>query len=567
MSHSLDRDCDAVVRTLEGEPAPDPMATPLSQAVDAETEIAGQGSPEPSQRKSQATLLIDLVLTTPGLELFHCEDGEAYATFPVGDHVETWRLSNRGFREWLMRQFYELFGKAASAQALQDAISTLSGEAKFKGPQRQVCLRVAGLNGLVYLDLCDKDWRAIEVSPSGWRVINSTTAPIRFFRRRGMHPLPSPQHGGSIEQLRPLVNLPEDEQWVLFVGWLVGALRPTGPYGVLNVDGEQGSAKSTLCKMARRLIDPNEADLRRPPRDERDVFISAGNGWMCCYNNLSDLKPHLSDAICALATDGGFATRTLYENDDETIFKARRPVLLNGIEDVADRSDLIDRTVRLSLSPIAADVRLSETEIWRKFDEIRPAVLGALLTAVSAALRNFNSVRLPVKPRMADFAIWVTAAEEGLGWYGGRFMAAYMANREGANASAVESSPVGAAVLQLLAQQPHWSGTGAELLDHIRVLTADPLVREWHGAAGAKSLIGALRRLAPNLRAMGVEVNIPVKGSGKFKRKIIQLEHRRTAGSAHPAASADQGEADGAEGADPDRTPCSNGIELAGGTR
>jgi hypothetical protein len=46
-------------------------------------------------------------------------------------------------------------------------------------------------------------------------------------------------------------------------------------------------------------------------------------------DNLSDIKPWLSDCLCRLSTGGGFSTRTLFENDEETIFNATRPVILN----------------------------------------------------------------------------------------------------------------------------------------------------------------------------------------------------------------------------------------------
>jgi hypothetical protein len=53
--------------------------------------------------------------------------------------------------------------------------------------------------------------------------------------------------------------------------------------------------------------------------------------------------PHwLSDALCRLATGGSFAVRQLYTDDEEVLFEASRPILLNGIEDVICRPDLGD---------------------------------------------------------------------------------------------------------------------------------------------------------------------------------------------------------------------------------
>ena len=86
-----------------------------------------------------------------------------------------------------------------------------------------------------------------------------------------MLPLPTPEKGGRIDELRPLVNMPTENLWVLYIGVLVSYLLPSGPYPVLVICGSQGSAKSTAARFTKRLIDPNKAPLRRPPRSERDL--------------------------------------------------------------------------------------------------------------------------------------------------------------------------------------------------------------------------------------------------------------------------------------------------------
>ncbi len=90
---------------------------------------------------------------------------------------------------------------------------------------------------------------------------------------------------------------------------VVASPRPNRPFPILAVNGEQGSAKSPLCKIGRALIDPNLAPLRRPPREDRDLLIAATNGWIVGFDNLSGIAPALSDALCLLATGGGFGIR------------------------------------------------------------------------------------------------------------------------------------------------------------------------------------------------------------------------------------------------------------------
>ena len=284
----------------------------------------------------QAQVLVDLAGEA---ELFHDADGEPYATLPVGEHRETYRIRSKSFKCWLQKLFYEAEGKPAGSQALTDALGALEGMAIFDGAEREAHVRLAEHGEAIYLDLCGKDWEVVEITPEGWRVIPGETAPVRFRRSRGMLPLPYASKDGDLAGLRRLLNLPEEYQgaWVLIAAWLAAALRPRGPYPVLVLQGEQGSAKSTAQRMLRALVDPSTVPLRTAPREERDLMIAATNGWCVAYDNLSGLPIWLSDALCRLATGGGFGTRQLYSDQEEVLFAAMRPAMLNGIADVATR--------------------------------------------------------------------------------------------------------------------------------------------------------------------------------------------------------------------------------------
>src|SRR5712672_220862 len=135
-----------------------------------------------------------------------------------------------------------------------------------------------------------------------------------------MLPLPMPRRGGSIGALASFFNLPNRNDFVLVVAWLLAALRADGPYPLLAVSGEQGSAKTVLCKMLRALIDPNVAPVRSLARDDRELMIAANNSHVLAYDNLSGLPPWLSDALCRLASGGSLSVRQLYPDDEEILF-------------------------------------------------------------------------------------------------------------------------------------------------------------------------------------------------------------------------------------------------------
>jgi hypothetical protein len=251
---------------------------------------------------------------------------------------------------------------------------------------------------------------------------------------------------------------------VLVVAWLVAALFNRGPYSLLVLSGEQGSAKSTFAAILRALIDPNVAPLRTLPRDNRDMFISANNGHVLAFDNLSGLPDAVSDTLCRLATGGGFSVRQLYSDMDETLFEAARPIILNGIDDVVTRPDLADRSLVLTLAPIPGEHRRTEKELWEQFAPVRPLILCAILDGVVRALAMLPHTKLDRLPRMADFARIASAAETAY-WSAGTFMKAFDQNREAAVEDVVEADPVAMSIRDLISGNPDWHGTATELLD------------------------------------------------------------------------------------------------------
>jgi hypothetical protein len=461
-------------------------------------------------------------------ELFRTPDGNAFASFKVDGHQETWALKSRGFMDWLYMRLYEIEGKVPSSQKLRDTLGVLAGKALYEGIVRQVHIRLAEHEGEVYLDLADEAWRIARISHNGWQVVESQDSPVRFRRVRGMLPLPTPEHGGSINELRSFVNLRDDEDWVLLITWMAAALRPRGPYPVLALHGEQGSAKSTTARLLCSLIDPNAAALRSEPRGERDLMIAATNKWLVTFDNLSRIKDWLSDSLCRIATGSGFATRELRTDDEEMIFNAQRPIILNGIDEVATRNDLLDRSLILYFPTISEENRKVEEEMMKNFALVRPRILGALLEAVSAGLRNIDTVRLDKHPRLADFAKWGVAVESGLGLTAGTFMDAYTSNRAAANDLALDTSPIGVAVLDFMEKHQEWETTAGELLTELNMTVSDATRKQKGWPKTPKGMGDSLRRVTTNLRAAGVVVQF---GKRQSRKRLIYMERAKDSSS------------------------------------
>jgi hypothetical protein len=457
-----------------------------------------------------------------GARLFHAPDGTAYAAVEVDGHLETHAIRSVRFRDWILIRFLRQRGRAPNSQLLNDALNTIRAIAVYHGPEMPVFVRVAEHEGDVYIDLGNENWDAVRVTREGFEVV--ARPPIGFVRKAGFAPLPYPSGEGTIDDLRPFVNIRRDEDFMLVAAWAAFSLSPRGPYPVLVLQGEQGSAKSTTVRVLRALVDPAVEPLRALPRSERDLAIAAGNAWVLAFDNLSGIRDWLSDALCRLATGGGFATRQLYTDDEEIIFSARRPIILNGIDDIATRGDLQERSVLVSLPSILEDERREENTFWAEFEAVRPRIFGALLSGVSAALRNVDHVHLERKPRMADFAVAATAMEDAFGWEPGSFVEAYAVNRQQASETLLANEPIADAIEKLLedGRENVWIGTATELLQMLGSYANEAVKRSKAWPGGPQVLSRRLKRIAPALRSAGIEYTEHEQGHRKRKVKVLR---------------------------------------------
>ena len=500
-------DPHALVRSATEYVAPEePNPTP---GGDEEAEDDGADDENSSKRKRESAAT-RLVKFADEFAFFHDTQNRAFVRLNVNGHVEIWPVNSTQFRNLLAQIFYKRTRTVINRNALADAIAALVGRACFDSPEEAVYLRIAPYGEHILIDLCDPKWRVVEVTPVGWRILDKS--PVAFIRTGAMRPLPDPASPaqGSLAPLWELLNVTPSQR-PLVAGVLLNYFHPHGPYFVINLVGEQGTAKSCGAKMLRLLVDPTEVPLRSPPREERDLLVQAANNWCVALDNLSSLHGWLSDGLCRLATGGGHSARGLYTDADEFVLAVKRPVILNGIEDVATRPDLAERALQIELETIPDNRRMSEKELWRRFEAARPVIFSGLLNGLVCALRELPSLRMDSLPRMADAAIWATAGEAAFGWKRGTFITAYSQNlNEGAIAS-LDAHPVGVAIRQLLENQTVWTGEPAQLLKALNDSASDELrnVRKW--PHDPRALSACLRRLAIALRRGGIEADFGKK--------------------------------------------------------
>lgn len=446
---------------------------------------------------SKTALLLELIKNE---EFFHDEQNNPYITFKNMDHYETWPLDSAKFKEWVSFLFWKNYKKSIHGPAFIDALSVLKGKAFYEGSRCNIFTRVGYSDGKIYINLANKQWQVIEISKYGWKLLEKS--PIKFVGSQNMRALPTPvPQRGNFNLLWKHVNIPVESQ-LLVTAWLLDALLPNTPYPVLLLTGFQGSGKSKTQERLRELIDPSSSNLRNPPKNSDDIITSAQNNYLVSYNNVSKLTAENQDDMCCLATGGGFAKRRLYTNGEEVVFDIKRPIIMNGIGDLINRQDLLDRTITIALPIINTSGRKSDVELDTAFNHELPQIFTGLLDLLVKALSYIPSVNLREKPRMASFAILGKALELSLNLPDGSFEDTYRSNLQESMLSALDSSSVGVAVMNFIKKEQHYKGTYANLLEVLHWY--QPWSQGW--PKSPKGLSNALKRLAPALNIAGLRI-------------------------------------------------------------
>ena len=470
-------------------------------------------------------------------DLFHTRSGQAYAMQKDTDRCELLTIRSDHFYGVVAELLHKHTGKVLPRSTIKGYADLLAVLAR-KGTKINVSTRIGQYDGSIFIDLANQDDEQVRIAPDGVEVIPARKSPARFLSRRGALPQANPDNQGALSRLFHFLNVEDPDHQKLVIAWLVMSLTPSGPYPILAVQGEQGSGKSCLCRLLRDLIDPAVPYLENFPRSERDLLVSAHNGHLLAFDNISTVSDSMSDALCRISTGGGITSRKLYTDLEEVRLDARKPIVLNGITDLFSRQDVCDRSIMVRTARIAPADRLPERDLMRRWEQEKPRILAGLYAAIATALRNLDGVELDTYPRMADFARFIVAAEPALPWAPGGFLQAYDRNRMGIIDDAIDADPVASAVTELVTHYPAgWVGRPTVLLDTLNCIVSDDIRRLKTWPKIANQLSAKLNRCSSFLRARHIDVKTGDKdAAGHRIISVLPIEQSQPVQPAHAPA-------------------------------
>lgn len=478
----------------------------VDNSVEESTSKDNVNSKVSTEGKTQSEILLNLV-KEENIEMFLNENHDVFAVIPVNTHKETLSVESQEFSLWLQQIFYQATDKTIRAENLKQTISVLSAEVMF-GERNYTTLynRVGKYQNDFWYDLTNSDWEAVRISKTGWSVTDET--PKLFCRYRHQTEQVKPQTDGEITEIFKYINMTKFK--TLFLCWLVSCFVPDIPHPMPIFYGEKGAAKSTTCTLLKRLIDPSALDTLQLSKDERTLIINLQQHYFLPFDNVSTISNDVSDILCRAITGGAVQQRKLFTNGEDYIFTFKRCLSVNGINNVANRADLLDRSIMFELERVSEESRKELGKVYESFEQARPKLLGALFNILSKAMEIYPNVVLGKLPRMADFCRWGYAIAEAMGGYGEEFLKEYAENQGIQNTEAINADSVAYLIVELMRFLPEWRGRISELLKKLQELAQTNGIN-----TNSKTLPNApnalsrrIKAVKSNLEAVGIEYRI-----------------------------------------------------------
>lgn len=392
-------------------------------------------------------------------KLFRDQFGEAYIAIQ-GKGSEVYRINSRECTGWLNIQAYKNYQVILKNNQATDIKRALEGFA-LCGKDNEITLepRLRKVDNNIWYDLGKE---AVCISDKGWKIVENP--PIMFRRYSHQKPQVRPKKGGDIQMFRKFTNITDESDWDMFLAFAVATLIPDIPRPVLVINGSQGAGKSTPMRMLKDLADPSQLVSAGKITNEAELARLANRHTLLFFDNLSFLEKDNSDVLCRLITGDGFSKRRLYSDDDEVIYNFKRPLMLNGINNFITQADLLDRALILNVERIPEEKRLTELELWGKFEEEKPLILGAMFTVLSKAMRIFPKTPTSGLPRMADFGRWGCAIFSAIkNQPFSDFQKLLLANKERQIEESIEADSVAKLIKYMTNSLVRWKGNAKDV--------------------------------------------------------------------------------------------------------
>lgn len=400
------------------------------------------------------------------------------------------------------------------ADKINNMIDTVEAKARYEKNSIKSFVRIGEYKGTFYYDLGGDDF--VKITDDEYTIVKNT--PICFLRNDTMLEQYKPEYNEDVDiwKLEDFINVKTKDELKLLVINIISYFIPEIPHHILILIGNQGSSKSTVCRMIKKIVDPSTVDIYSYPKSKEDLVLHLNNAYLIPYDNLNRINEEYNDIFCQVATGGNFLKRKLYTDSSLITYSLRRGLILNGINIATEQPDLLDRSIVLHLKTIQNNERKTEKEIFDKFDECIPYFMDHIFETISRAREIYKEIELEELPRMADAVKWSCAISEALGISSEEYLEIYRRNQENINIEIISTNAVADTIIDFMDNKDNWKGSVSnlwELLNGKAFFKGIEKDKTW--AKTPSYLSQNLNKIKTNLEKVGIFYEIRNVGTHK----------------------------------------------------
>lgn len=478
---------------------------------------ASAASPIPNRHPSSQFAWIEAYVLSK-------KHGKAYVVTSSKGFKEVLAIGGSDLNARIRAHYRSLHGEPLKQRDLKDLNEELLSEAEEYGMQLDLYPRVRPLDdGGVEVDLNDGLGTTVRLTADGVKVSRGDSQGL-FIRSPSALSLPVPADQGDYTLLREYVNL-EPHAFLLYIAWVTFTIGnpkiEATKYLFLVLKARQGSGKTFASKTTQRLVDPNAVGVQTLPGAARELAIIQQSVHLMVVDNLRDLTPAMSDALCIAATGGSVPMRKLYTDDEQKALFLHGAIVFNGIHPFVGQSDLADRCLVLDLGPLPPEKLKSETEMLERFGRDYPVILRGLYDLISKVFRALPDAQITHPARMLDFCKWLAAMEVALDLNSGTLQQKYVQSLKDAQLESLIDNPLAVTIIHFAEEMPksQWKGTPTKFYEKLTALAGFTAQRSRAWPPTAASLSKRLHGLQAPLAAQGIFIELE---RGKDRQIVVE---------------------------------------------
>lgn len=376
-------------------------------------------------------------------------------------------------------------------------------------------------NNTVFYDLCNgKD--VIKITPT--KGIEKIRKQLGWFRENRTDKEQVEHVKTKAEELPGLLskfaNVNGDNLMILATFLCVCFLGNFFPTPMFLITGAQGTSKSTLTRFIQSIVHPQTKGLLSLTEKKDAIGIALSNRLLTCFDNASGIKAETADLLCSAVTSGCMQKRKLYTDADEVLIEYKSIIVINGIDLISRRTDLMQRCLMLELEPIKPECRKTEREVEATFRENLPRILGAIFDAVQKVL-GMGDIELTTLSRMADFEVWAVKFATAMGYTPDAYQSILKENQQKIVDAVSFGNPVVFAVVELMRNRAEYRLEFSDFYKTCYTIVEEKLTSNALSMfpKHPSSLSRALGGLEENLKAFGI--TFQSKNTGPCKEAIL----------------------------------------------